>query len=398
MPPSGSIADSESRDDRVPVELGPRSYVVRVGSGGIEAFGSFVRQALERSWAGQSSQTALIVTDSNLAALGLPSAYAAALSAAGIEPVTVFVPPGEGSKSLAGAAELYDALVAFKADRHTVIVALGGGVIGDLAGFAAATYARGLPLVMVPTTLLAQVDSSVGGKVGINHPDAKNIIGAFHQPVAVWIDIVTLDSLPPREVRCGLAEVVKYGVIMDAPFFADLERDTDAILARDPLALRHIVGRSCRLKAQVVTQDEREETGLRAILNFGHTVGHAIEAVAGYGGEFQHGEAVAAGMVAESRLGQRLGWIGPGAIERLVRLLERFGLPTSAPGLDPDRLLDAMSRDKKNRRGKIRFVLPRAIGRVETIDATSEVDVHAMLAELVSSHVPEPPPSRAQVE
>ncbi len=310
----------------------------------------------------------------------------------------MLVPPGEGSKSLAGAARLYDALVGFKADRHTVIVALGGGVIGDLAGFVAATYARGLPLVMVPTTLLAQVDSSVGGKVGINHPDAKNIIGAFHQPVGVWIDTGTLDSLPVREVRCGLAEVVKYGVIMDAPFFADLERDARAILARDPRAFLHIVGRSCRLKAQVVIQDEREESGIRAILNFGHTVGHAIEAVAGYGGEFQHGEAVAAGMVAESRLAERLGWIGPDATARLVRLLDRFGLPTSAPGLDQERLLEAMSRDKKNRRGKIRFVLPRAIGRVETTDIPTEEDVRAMLAELVSPHAPEPPFSQGQLE
>ncbi len=398
MPPTDSVADSEFLDERVLVELGPRSYVVRVGDDRLDAFGPFVRQALDRSWAGRASRAALIVTDSNLAALGLPSAYESALSAAGIAPVTVLVPPGEGSKSLAGAARLYDALVGFKADRHTVIVALGGGVIGDLAGFVAATYARGLPLVMVPTTLLAQVDSSVGGKVGINHPDAKNIIGAFHQPVGVWIDTGTLDSLPVREVRCGLAEVVKYGVIMDAPFFADLERDARAILARDPRAFLHIVGRSCRLKAQVVIQDEREESGIRAILNFGHTVGHAIEAVAGYGGEFQHGEAVAAGMVAESRLAERLGWIGPDATARLVRLLDRFGLPTSAPGLDQERLLEAMSRDKKNRRGKIRFVLPRAIGRVETTDIPTEEDVRAMLAELVSPHAPEPPFSQGQLE
>jgi 3-dehydroquinate synthase len=398
MSPSSSVADSEFPAELVPVELGPRSYVVRVGDGRLDAFGSFVRQALDRSWAGRASRTALLVTDSNLAGLGLPSAYEAGLAAAGLDSVTVVVPPGEGSKSLAAAAKLYDALVALKADRHTLIVALGGGVIGDLAGFIAATYARGLPLVMVPTTLLAQVDSSVGGKVGINHPDAKNIIGSFHQPVGVWIDTGALDSLPIREVRCGLAEVVKYGVIMDAPFFADLERDACAILARDPRALLHIVSRSCRLKAQVVVQDEREESGLRAILNFGHTVGHAIEAVAGYGALFQHGEAVAAGMVAETRLAQRLAWIGPDAIERLVRLLDRFGLPTSAPGLDPEHLLLAMSRDKKNRRGKIRFVLPRAIGRVETTDAPSDDAVRAMLAELVSSDVSEPPHSRGQGE
>jgi len=398
MPPTGAAGDSESQTEFVPVELGRRSYVVRVGDGRVEVFGSFVRQALDRSWAGRACRTALLVTDSNLATLGLPSAYETCLAGAGIEAVTVAVPAGESSKSLAGAATLYDALVALKADRHTVIVALGGGVIGDLAGFVAATYARGLPLVMVPTTLLAQVDSSVGGKVGINHPDAKNIIGSFHQPVGVWIDTAVLDSLPIRELRCGLAEVVKYGVIMDAQFYVNIERDASAILARDPRALRHIISHSCRLKAQVVAQDEREETGLRAILNFGHTVGHAIEAVAGYGGSFQHGEAVAAGMVAESRLAQRLAWIGPDVVERLVRLLDRLGLPTSAPGLDPEHLLEAMGRDKKNRRGKIRFVLPRAIGRVETSDSPSDESVRGMLAELVSSCAPGPPQSRGHVE
>ncbi len=359
MPPSCSLADSDSADLTVPVELGPRSYVVRVGTGGVARFGAFARQALDGSWAGGACRTALFVTDSNVSALDLVAAYQTALSAAGIESATAILPAGEGSKSLAGAGRLYDALVACKADRHTLIIALGGGVIGDLAGFVAATYNRGLPLVMIPTTLLAQVDSSVGGKVGINHPDAKNLIGAFHQPLGVWIDTAVLDSLPLRELRCGLAEVVKYGIIMDAPFFAQLERDAGAILARDPGVLRNIIARSCRLKAEVVAQDEREETGLRAILNFGHTVGHSIEAVSGYGGDFLHGEAVAAGMVAESRLAERLGWMGRDVTERLLGLLDRFGLPVSAPGLDPDQLLEAMSRDKKNRGGKTRFVLPR---------------------------------------
>ncbi len=215
------------------------------------------------------------------------------------------------------------------------------------------------------------MDSSVGGKVGVNHPRAKNIIGAFHQPAGVWIDTATLNTLPARELRCGLAEVVKYGVILDADFFDELETRAQALLDRRGEALRTIVAHCCRLKADVVAQDEREETGLRAVLNFGHTVGHAIEAVAGYAGAFQHGEAVAAGMVAECRLAERLGWIGPEVTERLIRLLERFGLPTAISGLDPDRLLEAMSRDKKNQRGQIRFVLPRAIGQVELTDAAS---------------------------
>jgi 3-dehydroquinate synthase len=261
-----------------------------------------------------------------------------------------------------------------------VVVALGGGVIGDLAGFVAATYARGLPLLMVPTTLLAMVDSAVGGKVGVNHPRAKNIIGAFHQPVGVWIDTEALATLPPREVRCGLAEVIKYGVILDPHFFHFLEDHAEAIAAREPGALRHIVAHSCRLKADVVSQDEREETGRRAILNFGHTVGHAVESVAGYSAHIHHGEAVAIGMTAEARLAERLGWIEPALTARLIALIDRFGLPTAVPAqLDPDALIDAMGRDKKNQRGQIRFILPRALGRVELTCAPSESDIRQVL-------------------
>ncbi len=365
---------------RVPVALGPRSYEVRVVSGRAGDFGAFARGSLETSWAGRSCRSALLVTDAHLVDLGLPQAYREGLEAVGIATTLAVVPPGEASKSLEGAAGLYDALVRMRADRHTAVVALGGGVVGDLAGFAAATYARGIPLLMVPTTLLAQVDSSVGGKVGVNHPGAKNIIGAFHQPSGVWVDTETLRTLPDRELRCGLAEVVKYGVILDPEFFDELEDQVEAILARDPRALRSIVARSCRLKASVVERDEREETGLRAVLNFGHTVAHAIEAVAGYDGPYQHGEAVAVGMAAEARLAERMGWIGPDAVGRIERLLVRLGLPTAAPGLDADRLIDAMTRDKKNRGGRIRFVLPRAIGRVELTDGPEAAEVRAVLA------------------
>jgi 3-dehydroquinate synthase len=323
-----------------------------------------------------------MVTDSHLVDLGLPAAYEAALAGVGIEAAVAVLPAGESTKSLAHAARLYDELVNRKADRHTLIVALGGGVIGDLAGFVAATYARGLPLLMVPTTLLAQVDSSVGGKVGINHPDAKNIIGAFHQPAGVWIDTDTLRTLPLRELRCGMAEVVKLGVILDPTLFATAERIAGDVLNGDDRALRLVVAESCRRKAEVVARDEREESGVRAILNFGHTIGHAIESVAGYGGLYQHGEAVALGMIAESRLAERLGWIGADVVERQVRLLDRLGLPTAAPGLDAGRLIEAMGRDKKNRGGKLRFVLPRAIGAVELTDAVREEDVRAVLATL----------------
>ena len=359
------------------VDLGPRSYEVRVVSGRAEALGAFARSALDASWAGRSCRRALLVTDENLAHLVEP--IRESLGSVAIDVATAVLPAGEGTKCLEQAAALFDRLVGMKADRHTCVVALGDGVIGDLAGFVAATYARGVPLLMVPTTLLAQVDSSVGGKVGVNHPGAKNIIGAFHQPVGVWIDTQTLATLPIRELRCGMAEVIKYGMILDAAFLDFLERHAEAILGREPDPLRHVVARSCRLKADVVTRDEREETGARAVLNFGHTVGHAVEAVAGYGSRFRHGEAVAVGMVAECRLAEHLGWIDRATTDRLTTLVGRFGLPIAAPGLDPDALRDAMGRDKKNQDGQTRFVLPREVGRVELTDAPGEADIRAVL-------------------
>lgn len=369
---------ARAADESVSVALGTRSYEIRVTSGAAPGeFAAFARRAMDATWAGRGCRKAMVVADENVRPLAAP--LAEALREAGIEPTTAAVPPGESSKSLDYAADLFDVLVGMRADRHTVVVAVGGGVVGDLAGFAAATYARGLPLLMVPTSLLAQVDSSVGGKVGINHPRAKNIIGAFHQPAGVWIDTEALGSLPERELRCGLAEVVKYGVILDAGFFADQEERAEAILARDPAAIRRIVARSCRLKADVVERDEREEAGRRAVLNFGHTVGHAIEAVAGYGGRFRHGEAVAAGMVAECRIAERLGWIDGSVTGRVEALLRRLGLPTSCEDLTADALLEAMTRDKKNRGGRVRFVLPRAIGRVELTDAPGVDDIRAAL-------------------
>lgn len=363
--------------DWIRVSLGPRSYPIRIVSGNPEGLGGFVRGALDATWAGRGCRRALLVTDENV--LGHAGAVAAALRGSQIEAEIDAIPPGEGSKEIGVASSLHDRLVAMGADRHTAVVAVGGGVVGDLAGFVAATYARGLPLLMVPTTLLAQVDSSVGGKVGINHPRAKNIIGAFHQPVGVWIDTESLRTLPARELRCGLAEVVKYGVILDAEFFAFVEDHAEALLTLDPAPTRRVVARSCELKADVVSADEREETGLRAVLNFGHTIGHAIEAVAGYGGAFQHGEAVAAGMVLECRLAERLGWIDARTTERLASLLTRLGLPTGAAGLDPDRLIEAMTRDKKNQGGKIRFVLPRRLGQVELTGSPTREDIRAAL-------------------
>jgi 3-dehydroquinate synthase len=341
----------------VRVNLGPRSYDIHLASGDAAGFGPFARAAVPKA------TVALVVTDTTVEPHA--AAIAHALQKSGVRTVGAVVPPGEPSKSLAQASELYDHLADLPADRTTPVVAVGGGVVGDLAGFAAATYNRGLPLLMVPTTLLAMVDSAVGGKVAVNHPKGKNLIGAFHQPAGVWVDTAFLATLPDREFRSGLAEVVKYGVILDAEFFTFLESNADDILARKGVPLEHVVARSCRLKADIVEQDEREETGLRMVLNYGHTFAHAFEAVGGYG-TWLHGEAVAAGMACASRLAERRGLIPAEVTERQVKLLTRFGLPTAAlPDWPADRLIEAMRRDKKARGGRMRFILPKRLGDVE---------------------------------
>jgi 3-dehydroquinate synthase len=353
----------------VHVNLDDRGYDIHVSAGDPAGLGPFARDRAR-------GPLALIVTDENV--VPHANAAAASLTEAGFRPTTVVLPPGEGQKALAVAASLYDRLADLQADRKTLVVAVGGGVIGDLAGFAAATWNRGLPLLMVPTTLLAMVDSSVGGKVGVNHPRGKNLIGAFHQPVGVWIELAALSTLPDREYRSGLAEVVKYGVILDPALFIFLENHIDELVARDPKALAHVVTRSCRLKADVVERDERELTGLRAVLNYGHTFAHAFEAVAGYGA-WLHGEAVAAGMVCASRLAERRGLIEHAVTERQRELLEAFGLP-AAPGPWPaDALLAVMHSDKKNEAGRLRFVLPRRLGEVALFDDVPEADVRAVL-------------------
>src|SRR5574337_2149680 len=278
---------------------------------------------------------------------------------------TVMLPDGEEHKNWQTLNLIFDALLTHGCDRKTVLYALGGGVIGDMTGFAAACYMRGVPFVQVPTTLLAQVDSSVGGKTAINHPLGKNMIGAFYQPRLVVCDLATLDTLPARELAAGLAEVIKYGPIADMELFAWLEQNMDALLARDRTVLAHAVKRSCEIKAAVVGADEREE-GLRAILNFGHTFGHAIEAGMGYG-VWLHGEGVAAGMVMAAELSRRLGLVDAAFVERLTRLIVRAGLPTRAPVLDTQdnagRYLELMRVDKKAEAGEIRFVLIDGPGR-----------------------------------
>jgi 3-dehydroquinate synthase len=295
--------------------------------------------------------------------------------------VEVDLPDGESHKTLDTVSRALDVLVANRFARDAGIVALGGGVVGDIAGFVAACYQRGIAFVQVPTTLLAQVDSSVGGKTGVNHPGGKNLIGAFHQPIAVLADTDTLKTLPDRELRAGLAEVIKYGLIRDAAFFSWLEQNVDSLLARDPTALAHAIRRSCEIKAEIVARDEREQAE-RALLNLGHTFGHAIEAATEYK-SWLHGEAVATGMLLAADMSARLGQVSSGDLKRVRALLERVGLPTHAAGLTAPQLRDYMRIDKKVAGGRIRLVLLRGIGAAElsadyadkVLDATLEAGV-----------------------
>lgn len=341
----------------VRVALGERSYPIHVGAGLLDRADLVVPLLPQRRVA--------IVTNETVAPLYLDR-LARALEAAGVAAVRVVVPDGEAHKDWPTLNKVFDALLANRCDRKTAIVALGGGVIGDLAGFAAATYQRGVPFVQVPTTLLAQVDSSVGGKTAINHPRGKNMIGAFHQPIAVLADMDTLVTLPAAELRAGLAEVIKHGAIRDGAFFDWLEANLDALLRLDRNALAYAVKRSVEIKAEVVALDERE-TGPRAALNFGHTFGHAIEAGLGFGA-WLHGEAVAAGMVMAADLSARLGMLDRAAADRLRRVLERAGLPVAGPALAPDRYLDLMAVDKKAEAGRIRFILLDRIGAARITD------------------------------
>lgn len=313
-------------------------------------------------WCGECRHVALI-TDENVEPLyAIP--VADALVEAGIETDVCVVPAGEESKCVELADTLWQQLVESGADRQTVVVAVGGGVVGDLAGFVAATLNRGVRFVQIPTTLLAQVDSSVGGKVGINIPQGKNLVGAFLQPEGVLIDMHTLTTLDARQYAAGLAEVVKYGVILDADFFAFLEQNADAVNARDPGVLAHVIARCCELKAMIVREDERETTGRRALLNYGHTFAHAIEKLSGYG-HFLHGEAVGIGMIAAARLACILAGETPELRDleaRQLALWQRLGIPTDFPPLEPNAVLAAMLHDKKTVAGDYRFILPVRMG------------------------------------
>jgi 3-dehydroquinate synthase len=355
------------------VNLGERSYDIEIGGGNLPRLGAFVA-------ARGKATHAVVITDEHVQE---PYAVQAteSLVREGIDVDLIAVPPGETSKSVETATDLWRGIVNLGADRKSIVVAVGGGVVGDLAGFVAATFARGLRFFQAPTTLLSQVDSSVGGKVGINLPEAKNMVGAFHQPAGVLIDTATLVSLPAVEFRSGMAEVVKYGVILDAEFFAYLESHVEEINARNEETLAYVVARCCQLKAHVVQHDEREETGLRAILNYGHTFGHAFESLSGYG-KMTHGEGVSIGMCCAARLARRLGRIDDGFIERQQKLLEAFGLPTAVPNLDRTKLIEAMQHDKKVQHGNLKFVLPNRIGHVESV---GEVDTKEVAAALDSN-------------
>jgi len=333
------------------VLLGERSYDIHIGTGLIARASLFEPQV--------SGRTAAIVTNDTVAPL-FAARLEATLAAAGARVLRIVLPDGEAHKTWESLDRIFAPLLRAQADRRTVIVALGGGVVGDVAGFAAATYQRGIAHVQVPTTLLAQVDSSVGGKTAINHALGKNMVGAFHQPSMVLADIDTLATLPRREFAAGLAEVVKYGAIHDIAFLSWIEGNSDALLRRDANALEYAVRRSCEIKASIVASDERE-SGARALLNFGHTFGHAIESAAGYGA-ILHGEAVAIGMVLAARFSAQQGRIGEGDAMRLSRVLERLGLPIAPPKFASNVWLEYMGRDKKNEGGRITLILLDALG------------------------------------
>lgn len=332
------------------VELGERAYPIHIGRG-LLAQAALVRPHV-------AGRQVLIVTNETVAPLYLAQARALF---AGYQCETVVLPDGEQYKTLEVLNRIFDALLERHCDRRVTLIALGGGVIGDMTGFAAACYQRGVPFIQIPTTLLAQVDSSVGGKTGVNHPLGKNMIGAFHQPRCVLIDTDTLNTLPERELAAGLAEVIKYGLIRDYDFLVWLEQNMDALVRRDPAALAEAIERSCRNKAEVVAADEREG-GVRALLNLGHTFGHAIETGMGYG-TWLHGEAVAAGTYMAADLSARLGWLSAADLRRIEELLRRAGLPVRGPrALDAERMLALMAVDKKAQDGQIRLVLLRRLG------------------------------------
>lgn len=336
----------------IKVALGSRSYEINLGAGTLDSIGSLCREL-------GLSGTAAVVSNTTVAPLYF-DLVRTSLESAGYRVLLVPLPDGEGYKNSATLNLIYDALVDASLDRGSFILALGGGVIGDMAGFAAASYLRGIPFVQLPTTLLSQVDSSVGGKTGINHPKGKNLIGAFYQPRAVLIDVATLDTLPDREYLSGLGEIIKYGAVLDGEFFTFLEDNAKLLLARDRTSLIHAVGRSCAIKARVVESDEREG-GVRAVLNYGHTLGHAVETLTGYT-SYLHGEAVAIGMVQAARVSLSLGYCSQADCARIESLVSLLGLPLDLPAFAAEAYAQALSHDKKVRDSGLLFICNFGIG------------------------------------
>ncbi|MBW2362791.1 MAG: 3-dehydroquinate synthase [Deltaproteobacteria bacterium] len=349
------------RPRSVKVALGERSYSIRLGYGMLADLGEQVARTT-------GARRAVVITVPEVG-----RRYAGrvlrSLRAAGLKAERLDVPDGDATKNLKQLGELYTAFLARGLDRSSVVVALGGGVVGDLAGFAAATYLRGIPFVQVPTTVLAMVDASIGGKVAVNLPEGKNLVGAFHQPRLVWIDLEVLRSLPKRQRAAGFAEVVKAGALWDERFFAKLERDAEALMRLDPQRLLPTLQRACAIKAEVVARDEHE-SGLRMLLNLGHTLGHAVEKLAGYQ-DILHGEAVAMGMVYAGRRSEQLGVAPAGTAERLEELLRRCNLPTELPRHPRSAYLEALRVDKKSRDSRIRYIVLRRIGKAEALELTA---------------------------
>jgi len=358
----------------VDVNLGSRSYRIVVASGALQSVGERLREL-------RLGSRAALVSDGAIMRL-YGKTVVASLESAGLTVTTIDVPEGEAAKTLAVAEHCWDRLLTAGLDRTSTVLALGGGAVGDVAGFAAATYMRGINFIQLPTTVLAQVDASIGGKTAIDHPLGKNMIGAFHQPRLVVVDPAVARTLPEREFRSGLAEIVKHGIVLDADYFAELERDLAPLAARDLGVLERIIGGSCRLKASVVERDEREAE-LRHVLNYGHTIGHALEAATGYT-RYAHGEAVSLGIVAEARLARRLGIADDETTTRQERMLETLGLPVRAPSIDVEPIVSAMARDKKAKDGRVPFVLAPRIGAFRIVYDVPTTEIHAVIASLGS--------------
>jgi len=358
----------------VDVNLGSRSYRIVVASGALQSVGERLREL-------RLGSRAALVSDGAIMRL-YGKTVVASLESAGFTVTTIDVPEGEAAKTLAVAEHCWDRLLTAGLDRTSTVLALGGGAVGDVAGFAAATYMRGINFVQLPTTVLAQVDASIGGKTAIDHPLGKNMIGAFHQPRLVVVDPAVARTLPDREFRSGLAEIVKHGIVLDADYFAELERDLAPLAARDLGVLERIIGGSCRLKASVVERDEREAE-LRHVLNYGHTIGHALEAATGYT-RYAHGEAVSLGIVAEARLARRLGIADDETTTRQERMLETLGLPVRAPSIDVEPIVSAMAHDKKAKDGRVPFVLAPRIGAFRIVYDVPTTEIRAVIASLGS--------------